>query len=183
MKAAGTGIRSLAGPLTLFFLVAGCTENAPTGIAAAAETPAFASMEHSSTAGGFRVEPLARGGFPDEVAVMFRIKRGRATQVVNVKDPSDVLTARITFEPGGSVGWHTHPGPAIVTVAAGALTIINANDCVPRIYSAGQAFIDPGQGNVHIGYNATGGQTVVYATFLDVPQGAPATIPADDPGC
>lgn len=183
MNAAGIGIRSLAGPLTLAFVVASCTDGAPTGIPAAEEMLAMASVQHSPAAGGFRVEPLARGSFPDQVDAMFRIKLGRATQVVNVKDPSDVFTARITFEPGGSVGWHTHPGPVIVTVASGALTIINASDCVPRIYSAGRAFIDPGQGNVHIGYNDSLGQTVVYATFLDVPQGAPATIPADDPGC
>jgi quercetin dioxygenase-like cupin family protein len=91
--------------------------------------------------------------------------------------------ARIIFQPGGSIGWHTHPGPVIVTVASGALSIINASDCVHRVYAAGKAFIDPGQGNVHVGFNETDGETVVYATFLDVPAGQPATIPADNPGC
>jgi hypothetical protein len=45
------------------------------------------------------------------------------------------------------------------------------------------AFVDPGQGNVHVGFNETAGETVIYATFLDVPRGQPATIAADDPGC
>jgi hypothetical protein len=152
--------------------------------------------------GGFFVEPLARGAFPDRVDVTFRIKLDRATRtgrdrgerervgegegrtnVVHVRDASDALLARIIFQPGGSVGWHTHPGPVIVTVLAGELSIINASDCVLREYAAGKAFVDPGQGNVHVGFNATDGETIVFAQFLDVPAGQPATIPADDPGC
>lgn len=133
--------------------------------------------------GGFSVEPLARGGFPDDIVATFRIKLDSRTTVVHVREPSNVLVAKLTFEPGGSVGWHTHPGPVIVTVASGALSIINASDCVPRVYAANQAFLDPGQGNVHVGFNDTGGETIVYATFLAVPSGQPATIPAADPGC
>lgn len=133
--------------------------------------------------GGFTVQSLARGDFPDDVEVKFKIKLENATTVALVTDPSDALVARITFQPGGSVGWHTHHGPVIVTVASGALSIINASDCVHRVYTAGKAFVDPGQGNVHVGFNETAGETVIYATFLDVPRGQPATIPADDPGC
>lgn len=136
-----------------------------------------------AVAGGFTVQPLARGAFPDNVDATFRVKLGTATTVAHVQDPSDALVAKLTFQPGGSVGWHTHPGPVVVTVASGALSIINASDCVHRVYPAGSAFIDPGQGNVHVGYNETDGETVVYATFLAVPVGQPATIPASDPGC
>ncbi len=54
---------------------------------------------------------------------------------------------------------------------------MNASDCVPRVYEAGEAFVDPGQGNVHVGFNASAGETVVYATFLGVPAGSGPTIP------
>lgn len=123
--------------------------------------------------------------FPDNIQAQFRIKLDNGgTNVINVKDPDHVLVARLTAAPGASVGWHTHPGPAIVVVAAGALTIINASDCVERVYEAGQAFIDPGRGNVHVGFNASGtDETVVYVTFFEVPVGSSPTIPADDPGC
>ncbi|MGH7480987.1 MAG: cupin domain-containing protein [Longimicrobiales bacterium] len=170
---------------SLCALTLGCDSGstAPAAPEPDAPKPTMPAMDHAPGAGGFVVEPLARGSFPDQVDAMFRIKLDERTQVVNVRDPSDVFTARITFEPGGSVGWHTHPGPVIVTVASGELTIINASDCVHRPYGAGQAFIDPGQGNVHVGFNDTAGTTVIYATFLDVPPGSPASIPADDPGC
>ena len=123
--------------------------------------------------------------FPDQISGQFRIKLDKGgTKVINVRDPDHVLLARLTLAPEASVGWHTHPGPVIVAVAEGALSIINASDCVLRVYEAGQSFIDPGHGNVHVGFNAsTTEDTVVYATFLEVPAGSPPTIPADDPGC
>ena len=170
-------------------LAVGCKDTTPTGaqaaLASAHDHPGMNAAVSGDVAvpGGFTVQSLARGDFPDEVDVKFKIKLNNATVVAHVQEPSDALVAKITFQPGGSVGWHTHHGPVIVTVASGALSIINATDCVRRVYDAGKAFVDPGQGNVHVGFNETAGETVIYATFLGVPRGQPATIPADDPGC
>lgn len=122
--------------------------------------------------------PLSRSGFLDDLDTTFRLKLdGRATRVTQVRDPSDMIVARLTLDPGGSVGWHTHPGPALVAVRAGAIGIINAFDCVLRIYPAGSAFLDPGQGNVHVGFNATEGVTEAYVTFIGIPPGEGPTIP------
>jgi hypothetical protein len=157
--------------------------------------PAPLHMEHQgmdspaafdvNVPGGFVAEALGRGGFLDGIDAQFRIKLdGRKTSVVNVRDASDVIVVRITMEEGGSVGWHTHPGPAIATVVEGTLGVINAFDCVERHYPAGHAFIDPGQGNVHVGFNAAAsGRTVLYATFLGIPPGVGPTIPADPVSC
>lgn len=190
------GSKMMAVAFTGGAVVAGCSDRTPTvaNVATVPNVAAVAAHDHPgmnaavsgnpSVPGGFTVQPLARGDFLDDVNVTFRIKVGRApANVVQVRNPSDALVAQITFQPGGSVGWHTHHGPVIVTVASGALSVINASDCVRRVYAAGKAFVDPGQGNVHVGYNATEGQTVIYATFLDVPAGQPATIPAANPGC
>ena len=161
-----------------------CSEGAPTPTALAAAQPAMdMTMAHSPTATGFTVQVLSRSSFPDAIDATFRIKLDRATKVVHVEDPSDVVVAKVTIQPGGSLGWHTHPGPAIASVASGELTVTTASDCTTRQYPAGKAFVDPGQGNVHVGYNASAVETVVYVTFLDVPPGQPATIPATDPGC
>ncbi|MGK2962951.1 MAG: cupin domain-containing protein [Gemmatimonadaceae bacterium] len=136
-----------------------------------------------SVPGGVSVQPMGRGSFIDNINVLFRVKLSSGpTTVVNVADPSDVLVARITVQPGGSFGWHTHHGPVIVTVVSGELGIINASDCVQRNYPTGKAFVDPGQGNVHVGFNASSSELVVVGTFLDVPIGQGATIPAD-PAC
>ena len=180
---------ALAVVLTAGMVAAACADGGPTVTQPASSFPdrhSELSTQISGdpgVSGGYVVQPLARGDFPDDIDMTFRIKLSSATKVVAVQGPSDALAARIIFQPGGSIGWHTHPGPVIVTVASGALSIINASDCVHRVYAAGKAFIDPGQGNVHVGFNETDGETVVYATFLDVPAGQPATIPADNPGC
>jgi len=175
--------------LTAGMVAAGCADDGPTVAEPASSFPDRYSEVSTQVSGdpgvsgGYVVQPLVRADFPDDIDMTFRIKLGSPTKVVSVQGPSDALVAMITFQPGGSIGWHTHPGPVLVTVASGALSIINASDCVHRVYAAGKAFIDPGQGNVHVGFNETDGETVAYATFLDVPAGQPATIPADDPGC
>lgn len=174
----------LAGTLAGTLVLAGCSE--PAGTPAAAGTPSM-SMEamagHPPTTGGFSVQLLSRSSFPDDIDAQFRIKQGGGTNVVNVNGPSELVAIKLTVQPGGSLGWHTHHGPALVTVAAGELSIINARDCITRPYAAGNAFVDPGQGNVHIGFNASATETVAYVTYLDVPAGQGPTIPAADPGC
>jgi len=42
---------------------------------------------------------------------------GQSTDVINVSDPSRIVTAKITVQPGAQFPWHTHPGPVFVTVA------------------------------------------------------------------
>lgn len=157
------------------------------GVPAAASAHHRERLAHSgpfpTTTGGFVVQPLGRGSFLDDIDVKFTIKQGHGAVVAHVRDPSDVLVARLTFQSGGSVGWHSHHGPVIVTVASGALTLIDGDGCERRVYAAGTAFVDPGQGHVHLAFNDTASEAVVYATFLDVPAGQPATIPADNPGC
>jgi hypothetical protein len=68
-------------------------------------------------------------------------------------------------------------------VASGELTVIHETDCVTRRYAAGSALVDLGQRNVHIGFNDSMVETVLYVTFLDVPSGQGPTIAAPDPGC
>ena len=99
-------------------------------------------------------------------------------------DASDVVVQQITIAPGGHTGWHSHPGPVVVLVTAGELTLYMADDrkCRPHGYSAGEAFIDHGRGNVHIARNEGAEPVVLYATYLDVPVGGAFRIDAADPG-
>jgi quercetin dioxygenase-like cupin family protein len=131
------------------------------------------------------VEPLTgRAVFTDNVDLKFKIKLdGKRTDVVNVKNPSRTVTARITVPAGEAFGWHTHPGPVVVNVIEGELTYVAADDCVERKYPADTAFIDAGGDHVHNAFNATDGTTVVVATFFRAPPApGPLTIqqpPAD----
>ena len=127
---------------------------------------------------------MARADFQDAVDVKIKIVTETGEEVIHVADAQQTVVQRTVLAPGGHTGWHSHPGPAMVLVTAGALTLYSADDpsCAGRTYSAGQAFIDRGQGHVHIGRNLGDTNTELWTTFLDVvPQSSPR-IDAADPG-
>ena len=87
---------------------------------------------------------------------------------------TDVAMAQITVQPGGSSGWHSHPGGAIIIVKEGALTVYSpvGRQCRSRTYSAGQAFIER-PGEVDDVLNTGTIPYVLYVTFPRVPPGPP----------
>jgi quercetin dioxygenase-like cupin family protein len=56
-----------------------------------------------------------------------QVPLARGTDVSNGTIPlqvgTDVAMAQITVVPGGSSGWHSHPGGAIIIVKQGTLTV------------------------------------------------------------
>jgi hypothetical protein len=129
-------------------------------------------------------EPLTqRHAFPDDVAVQVRDKPdGRSTEVINLRDASNIAVVQITIPPGAAFPWHTHPGPVLATVAEGdedgAFVYVYPDDCVERPYEVGEAFVDPGGDNVHMAYNPSDTEeAVVIATFLGVPDEGALTLP------
>jgi len=105
---------------------------------------------------------------------------------LKTKQPLDFVTQQITIAPGGTTGWHSHPGPVLVTVKSGALTLVYANDltCGGRTYHAGESFVDRGDEIVHTALNLGDTNVELWATYL-VPgaPGAPFRLDAPDPGC
>ena len=126
-----------------------------------------------------------RHTFTDDVAVQVRDKPdGRPNEVINLRDASKIAVLEITIDPGAAFPWHTHPGPVLATVVEGdpegAFVYIYPDDCVERPYEVGEAFVDPGIGNVHMAYNPSATHaTVVIATFLGVPDEGGLTLPVD----
>jgi quercetin dioxygenase-like cupin family protein len=96
------------------------------------------------------------------------------------RGPVDVATVHVTFQPGGSTGWHVHPGPALVTVKTGQLTLHRAKGCRTRTFGAGQTFLELGPADVNLTRNETGTVTETVVTFL-LPEGAPTTVDAPAP--
>jgi quercetin dioxygenase-like cupin family protein len=96
----------------------------------------------------------------------------------------DVVTVLFTVQPGGDSGWHTHPGPAIFTVSAGALTMYDADDesCEPQFFPAGTGSIEADTaGHSHLLRNETDSVAQTMVTFL-LPVGAPLRTDLPDPG-
>jgi quercetin dioxygenase-like cupin family protein len=96
---------------------------------------------------------------------------------------TDVVMAQITVDPGGSSGWHSHPGGAIIVVKQGAPTVYRAigGQCLRRTYGAGDAFIER-PGEVDDVLNEGTAPYVLYVTFPRVPPGGSARIDEPDPG-
>jgi quercetin dioxygenase-like cupin family protein len=116
---------------------------------------------------------LARGDFSERVDVKVKYARDGSINVSNAPGAGEVVVQEITIGPGGTTGWHSHPGPVVVVVKEGTLTYIRAvgDECVSTPYSAGTAFVDPGQGHAHTAFNLGAGNLVLYATYFDVPVG------------
>jgi quercetin dioxygenase-like cupin family protein len=124
---------------------------------------------------------------PGSGASATTIARGLSVEKVKVRgnQPYDVVVQRIVLQPGGHTGWHTHPGNAVAVIASGALTIYDGDDrsCSPRTYRAGETYVDPGYGHVHIGRNEGSVPTEILVTYVDVEAGGgPVRIDAADPG-
>ena len=96
---------------------------------------------------------------------------------------ADVAMAQITVAPGGSSGWHSHLGGAIIVVKQGSLTVYSAvgSKCETTTYSAGQAFIER-PGEVDDVLNTSTTPYVLLVTFPRVPQGASPRTDEPDPG-
>jgi quercetin dioxygenase-like cupin family protein len=99
------------------------------------------------------------------------------------RDEIDVVTQTITITPGGHTGFHSHPGPVLVTIAAGTMAFYDADDpsCPRTTYATGDTFVDRGGGHVHIARNEGATDLVLYATYL-VPVGAAVRTDAANPG-
>jgi quercetin dioxygenase-like cupin family protein len=105
---------------------------------------------------------------------------------LKTKSPVDFVTQQITIAPGGTTGWHSHPGPVLVTVKSGALTLVYADDptCAGRTYTAGQSFVDRGAETVHTALNRGMTPVEFWATYIvPGPPGAAIRLDAADPRC
>jgi quercetin dioxygenase-like cupin family protein len=134
----------------------------------------FAAAAALATPGSGFIERtvVARG----TLAPQFKIK------LQDSSSPGDVVVQHFILGPGGYSGWHFHPGPAIVTIASGELTLDQAMDCSSRTYGAREVIVEPAQ-HVHQVRNTGTANLEFWVTFLDVPVGSPQRIEADDPGC
>lgn len=96
---------------------------------------------------------------------------------------SDVYVQNNVWLPGGSTGWHTHPGHSLIIVTAGTVTAYEGNDpdCKPSVYTQGMGFVDPGGDHVHLIRNEDAVPASTIAVQL-IPAGAVRRIDAADPG-
>jgi quercetin dioxygenase-like cupin family protein len=101
---------------------------------------------------------------------------------LKTKGTSDLYVIDNTFQPGGTSGWHSHPGPSFVFVVSGTITntMKMHRHCMSQDYSAGTGFVDAGGDHLHmITNNGDVAARTIAVQFL--PAGATRRIDEDDP--
>lgn len=150
-------------------------------IAAIALLPVMAGIALATPGIGIVNAPVvARGTHAEELNV-----HSRAGVKLKTKSSVDFVTQQIVIAPGGTTGWHSHPGPVLVTIKSGEMTLVYAHDtsCEGQVYKAGESFVDRGDEFVHTALNRGAVNLEFWATYL-VPgaPGTPARIDAPSPG-
>ena len=101
----------------------------------------------------------------------------------------DIVVSQIVSNPGGSSGWHSHPGGAIAVVGCAGtgchseVTLYESvgGHCVITKYTQGQTFLER-PGDVVVAINTGTTDTIIYATFPGVPVGGLPRIDRANPG-
>jgi hypothetical protein len=95
---------------------------------------------------------------------------------------TDAFIQHVRLDPNVPTGWHTHPGPAIVSVVKGSITYeeAGANRCMDATYLAGEGFVDRGFGHVHRAIAGADGVDF-YVVYLLPPGSATHVIPTSAP--
>jgi quercetin dioxygenase-like cupin family protein len=108
-------------------------------------------------------------------------KIGKWQAVMKVTGASDVHILSNRIAPGGSFGWHSHPGPSFVTIKKGTATVYFGADptCRAHRYRAGKGFVDKGL-QVHLVRNE-GKVDLVTVVVSFTPRGAMRRIDEPNP--
>jgi quercetin dioxygenase-like cupin family protein len=97
-------------------------------------------------------------------------------------DAFQLYAVEVTIQPGGWLGWHSHPGLSLLVVKSGTGTFYEADDpCTPITIPAGQTLFEPA-GEVHMVRNE-GAVPLVNLVIQLTPPGAPRADAAPDPNC
>jgi quercetin dioxygenase-like cupin family protein len=124
-----------------------------------------------ATAGsGVTATVIASGEIPHEVGI--HQAAGESTVI-----------AEFTIEPGGTTGWHSHPGKTLVVVQEGDFTLYRDVDgeCRTPTFAPGQAFVEK-RTSVHMGVNEGDTPVVLGVVFFRVPDDGTVRIDQPDPG-
>lgn len=71
---------------------------------------------------------------------------------INAKGSSDIEVLEVRIAPGGTFGWHSHPGPSLVIVKTGAATFLPGRRPdlhAAHVVLAGSGSVDSG-GDAHV---------------------------------
>jgi quercetin dioxygenase-like cupin family protein len=123
----------------------------------------------------------ARGPLVDRpLEVNWKFAPGNRVKL-QTKGDVEVAFQRIAIAPGGTLGWHSHPGPTVVTVRAGTLSFYHAEDCTQEIeYATGQSFSNMPD-EIHLARNEGTAEVVLFAVYFVPVRTPPLALRIDQP--
>jgi len=137
----------------------------------------------ATPASGFVSTTLALGRFGDIDVANHVSTDGSWQSLQQTRGPSDLYVQSNVWAPGGTTGWHTHPGHSLIIVTAGTVTAYEGDDpsCTPHVYTTGMGFVDSGGDHVHVLRNE-GSIEARTITVQLIRAGAARRIDAQGPG-
>ena len=135
-------------------------------------SPLALSPAHGTPGSGFQPSPVVNGHFGTLNINTAGDKTDKWGLHLKTLDDSDIGVDRLTVQPGGVSGWHTHPAPTFITVTQGTIEWFDAATCDATTYTAGESFIEP-QYRAHNVRNpaAAGGQVAEFIAVVIKPVG------------
>ena len=153
-------------------------------VVAAVGAAAYGGNVLATPSQGFTGTTLAKATFGEIYSHVHTVPASW-DELIKTKGDSDLYVQQNTWQPGGSTGWHTHPGPSLVIVTQGTVTEYDGDDpsCTPHVYSANgtSSFVDIGGGAVHLIRNESDAVAKTIAVQL-IPAGAVRREDVPDPG-
>ena len=147
-------------------------------VIAASTVALMATPARATSASGFTATQIAKGVYG--TMDLNADKDGTWDLKLKTKADSDVYVTRNAIAAGGQSGWHTHPGPSLITVTVGEITVYEADLCTPRVYRAGEGSVDLGSGHVHLIRNESGAAAETVVVQI-IPKDATRRIDAPVP--
>lgn len=142
----------------------------------------YTGVAHATPQNGFVGQTVAMGRFAEFEVNLHTIPADIWQSQQKTKGDSDVYVQSNVWQPGGTTGWHSHPGHSLIIVTAGTITDYESDDptCTPHVYTAGQGFVDQGGDHVHMIRNEGTVEARGYAVQL-IPAAATRRIDAPAP--
>jgi quercetin dioxygenase-like cupin family protein len=111
-------------------------------------------------------------------------EKNQGIEVASQRRSADIAIVRVVLEPGGSTGWHHHPGVGLASVAFGAVTFYD-EDCDKTVFKAGEGFFESHDEPMLV-RNRGNVDAVFYVAFIVPTSTPPEGLRIDDPqpkGC
>jgi quercetin dioxygenase-like cupin family protein len=136
----------------------------------------FGGVALATPAIDFVGTPLAKGTMAETVQFNTGVVK------FQTKGPVVFNVATVTIKPGGTSGWHSHPGVVLVTVKQGSVTFYDQT-CSATVHATGTSFVEAAGDGPGLAHNEGSIDAIVYVTYIAPAATTVFRIDEANPGC